>query len=65
MKMIDPNDHYITIKRSFDYRRFDADADNQTTVAMSDVMQRTPYLFQLKIRRHLARMSHVQHPQPM
>jgi hypothetical protein len=65
MKMIDPNDHYITIKRSFDYRRFDADADNQTTVAMSDVMQRTPYLFQLLVRRHLARMSHVKHPQPM
>jgi hypothetical protein len=63
-KMIDPNDHYITIKPSLDYLRFDADADNQTTMAMADVMNRSPYPFQLNVRRHLARMSHRQHPQP-
>jgi hypothetical protein len=38
--MIDPNDHYKTINPTFDFERFDADADRQTTMAMGAVLQR-------------------------
>jgi hypothetical protein len=62
--MTDPcNDHYRTSRPRFDYAAFDTDVDAQTTLAFRDVMQRTPYPFQMMVRRHLARMSHQQHPQ--
>jgi hypothetical protein len=56
--------HQFRIRRPlFDFDQFDSDADEQTTAAMADVLQRTPWPFQLEVRRHLARMSHKQHPQ--
>jgi hypothetical protein len=58
------NDRYRSILPGFNYTAFDRDADEQTACAFDAVLQRSPYPFQLKVRRHLARMSHEQHPQP-
>jgi hypothetical protein len=58
------NDRYRSILPGFNFTAFDRDADEQTVCAFDAVLQRSPYPFQLKVRRHLARMSHEQHPQP-
>jgi hypothetical protein len=53
---------YQGLDPSLDYDSFDVDADVSTTFAMKDVLDRTPHKVQLEVRRHLARMSHPEHP---
>ena len=53
---------YQALDPSLDCLLFDVDADVTTTMAMKDVLDRTPHKVQLEVWHHLGRMAHDQHP---